>query len=85
MPDYASLRLGSSAVNGPLVLEGNRKGALTSPTLAKSILPWSDYFLHALRLPGYDFPLRWSFVSRRGDFIYIVRLCSLLALSIFDA
>ncbi|CAN0337218.1 unnamed protein product, partial [Hapterophycus canaliculatus] len=61
MSDHASLVLGGSIVYGPLVLpehEGRNSeggigaGQLTSPTLASSTLPWADYLLHVLRVPG---------------------------------
>ncbi|CAM9290785.1 unnamed protein product [Scytosiphon promiscuus] len=62
MPDHASLGLGGSVVYGVLVLPeeensantdaGVEEGQLTSPTLASSTLPWADYLLHVLRVPG---------------------------------
>lgn len=52
MPDYASLLSGASVAYGPLVGEDGREGKLTSPTLAASALPWADYVLHWLRVPG---------------------------------
>lgn len=55
MPDYASVISGASVAYGPLALspsDGHEPGKLTSPTLASSTLPWADYLLHVLRIPG---------------------------------
>lgn len=63
MPDHASLGLGGSVVYGPLAQAEEGKSdnnaeadveekQLTSPTLASSTLPWADYLLHVLRVPG---------------------------------
>ena len=52
MPDYASLILGASVVYGPLMSPDGTEGKLTSPTLASTTLPWADYVLHLLRMPG---------------------------------
>ena len=52
MPDYASLIPGASVVYGPLMSLDGTEGKLTSPTLASTMLPWADYVLHLLRMPG---------------------------------
>ena len=52
MPDYASLIPGASVVYGPLMSPDGTEGKLTSPTLATTMLPWADYVLHLLRMPG---------------------------------
>ncbi|CAM9400963.1 unnamed protein product, partial [Laminaria digitata] len=52
LPDYASLIPGASVVYGPLMSPDGTEGKLTSPTLASTMLPWSDYVLHLLRMPG---------------------------------
>lgn len=52
MPDYASLIPGASVVYGPLMSPDGTEGKLTSPTLASTMLPWADYVLHLLRMPG---------------------------------
>ena len=66
MPDHASLTPGGSVVYGaanlppPASGRGRGRGGsggeveaqLTSPTLAYTELPWADYMLHMLRVPG---------------------------------
>eukprot|EP00903_Cladosiphon_okamuranus_P020406 g18726.t1 len=64
MPDHASLTPGGSVVYGAAKLQhatgtstgmgggGQAKDQLTSPTLASATLPWADYMLHMLRVPG---------------------------------
>lgn len=52
MPDYASLIPGASVVYGPLMSPDGTEGKLTSSTLASTMLPWADYVLHLLRMPG---------------------------------
>ncbi|CBJ32485.1 hypothetical protein Esi_0342_0020 [Ectocarpus siliculosus] len=65
MPDYASLTPGAKVVYGPFPVapaydgeaqQGDgmveKKGWLTSKTLASTELEWHDYLLHMLRVPG---------------------------------
>lgn len=60
MPDHASLTPGGSVVYGQAKLppgagkadEVKTEAQLTSPTLASTKLPWADYMLHMLRMPG---------------------------------
>eukprot|EP00752_Nemacystus_decipiens_P006276 g5659.t1 len=65
MPDHACLTRGGSVVHGtarlppPAISSAGGGGGdveveaqLTSPTLADTELPWADYMLHMLRVPG---------------------------------
>lgn len=54
MADFASVRSGAVVVHGAIPgTEGGGGEELTSPTYPRAVLPWPEYVLHSLRVPGH--------------------------------